>query len=181
MAIKRLLLLSGAIGSGKSTVASELRAKHSFVGLSSGSFLREQLKIISSSDTRLNLQELGDRLDKETAFSWLIDSVAAPTMKAAPDVENWLLDAVRKSQQVELFRARFGSIVKHIHLTAPEVELQRRYIERAFNQSLSNYFSDIEHPNEISSRSLGLIADYTFDTSKYSSVDIASKIISTWG
>lgn len=181
MAIERLLLLSGAMGAGKSSIAAVLKEKYFFSGISSSAYLRERQKMISLQDNRLSLQELGDRLDIETAFSWIINNVAIPTIESALDIENWLLDAVRKPRQVELFRIRFGTVVRHVHLSAPEAELERRFLEREKGESKSSYMLAIQHPNELSARSLGSVADQTFDTTRHSAMDIADQILCLWG
>lgn len=180
MAVKRLLLLSGAMGSGKSSIATVLKEKYFFSGISSGAYLRKFQKINSLSCDRLGLQELGDQLDIETGFSWLIDLVAVPAMESASNVENWLLDAVRKPRQVDLFRLHFVDVVKHIHLIAPESVLKNRYLERDQNEAPIDYEIATHHPNELAARSLASIADQKIDTSRYTQVEIAEHILNMW-
>src|ERR1700734_1788532 len=80
--------------------------------------------------TRSELQNLGDDLDAKTDFRWLLDDVALPGFRSNPTIENWLVDAVRKSRQIEHFRDTFGEAVVHVHLTAPEIALRTRYEAR---------------------------------------------------
>jgi adenylate kinase family enzyme len=176
--MKRLLLISGAMGAGKSSVAKELKALYHFHAISSGAFLRNQLPPLVPSTERRELQDFGDRLDKETDFRWIVDSVALPTIKSRPDVDNWLIDAVRKQRQVEHFKICIGSVVRHVHLVAPEGELKRRYVARG--NSEADYDCAITHPNEVSSRSLRCVADITFDSSQNTAVEIAKKIFLLW-
>lgn len=177
--MKRLLLLSGPMASGKTSVSAVLQKLHGFVPISSGSFLRAHLAIRSEPLDRHNLQELGDSLDKATDFSWLIDSVANPAIQARPDVENWLLDAVRKPRQVELFRLRFGSAVRHLHIIASEAVLQQRYAARSASH-LDEYNASVLHSNEQSARSLSGFADKVLDTSTYAPFQIADQILGIW-
>ncbi|WP_163018707.1 AAA family ATPase, partial [Pseudomonas viridiflava] len=58
-----VLLISGPIASGKSTVTNKLISAYGFESLSSGDYLRNLLKSKSQPVTRKELQELGDRLD----------------------------------------------------------------------------------------------------------------------
>ncbi|WP_339471262.1 AAA family ATPase [Pseudomonas sp. EL_65y_Pfl1_R83] len=177
--MKRLLLLSGPMASGKTSVSAALQELHGFVPISSGSFLRAHLATRNEPLDRHNLQELGDSLDKATDFSWLIDSVANPAIQARPDVENWLLDAVRKPRQVELFRLRFGNAVRHVHIIAPEPVLQQRYAARSATD-LDEYNASVLHPNERSARSLLGFADKVLDTHTYTPFQIADQILGIW-
>lgn len=177
--MKRLLLLSGPIASGKTFVSEFLKEHHGFEPISSGSFLRKQLVVQNEPIDRFHLQELGDELDRATDFFWLIESVAKPTIDARPHTHNWLLDAVRKPRQVELFRLHFADSVRHVHIVAPESVLQRRYAERGAD-SLEQYQAIVSHHNEQSARSLACLADKVVDTEALDVFDIAHQIVKLW-
>lgn len=179
MTIKRLLLLSGPMRSGKSSVAQALKENHAFSGISSSGYLRSYAQQSGVNVERSQLQDLGDRLDVETDFAWVIDAVARPAVEAAATTENWLLDAVRKPRQVDHFRAQFPHLVKHVHLCAPEKILRTRY---AAGRSAADpdYGVASAHPNEVAARSLGSIADETYDTAQASATDIAAQIVDNW-
>lgn len=148
---------------------------------SAGQWMRQQLALMRSTPRadRHNLQELGDDLDKETDFSWLIESVAIPAITVRPDVDNWLLDAVRKPRQVELFRLRFTDAVKHVHIVASEAVLKQRYASRNPHH-VAQYETDVSHPNEQCARSLASLADQILDTEGLTPSDIADQIIQIW-
>lgn len=177
--MKRLLLLSGPMASGKTSVSAALQELHGFVQISSGTFLREQLTARNEPFDRHHLQELGDSLDRSTDFSWLIESVASPAIRDRPVVESWLIDAVRKPRQVELFRLHFGEAVKHVHICAPESVLQQRYVARGA-ADLKEYIASVAHPNEQSARSLEGFADKVLDTHTYTPSQIADQIMEIW-
>ncbi|SDA96805.1 Adenylate kinase [Pseudomonas sp. NFACC15-1] len=177
--MKRLLLLSGPMAGGKTSVSAVLQEHFGYLSISSGSFLRVQLISQGEVPDRHKLQELGDSLDRSTDFSWLIDSIARPAIDAQPDVDNWLLDAVRKSRQVELFKLHFAGAVMHAHIDAPESVLRQRYAERGPNH-LAEYHENVRHPNEVSARSLGNIADKVFDTGTLTAFEVARQIIKLW-
>lgn len=173
--MQKLLLLSGAIGSGKSSVAAELEKRFGFCGISSGTYLRS----LGGASSRESLQNLGDQLDRETDFKWIIDKVAWPTIEASSITTRWLLDAVRKRRQIEHFRDRFGNAVRHIHLFAPEAVLSARYGSRSRSDSPS-YDRAIAHPNEHAARELMEFADEAYDSSTLTAADIAVAIINNW-
>jgi adenylate kinase family enzyme len=179
MATEKLLLLSGAIGAGKTSVADVLKARYQFKKISSSGYLLSLIlpdELREGDQRRRQLQELGDRLDEETDFRWIVDPVARDAIEQSPEVRNWLIDAVRKRKQVEHFRSHFGPIVRHIHLTAPEKVLRARYTDRR-----GEYDKAIAHPNEVNARSLEAIADRVIDTSDSDSDSIALQIMAEWG
>lgn len=167
------------MASGKTSVSVSLQEHHGFVPISSGSFLRAQLASRNELLDRHSLQELGDSLDRATDFSWLIESVASPAIEARPDVDNWLLDAVRKPRQVELLKLRFGDVVRHVHIVAPESVLAQRYAARG-TSLLEEYRVSVLHPNEQSARSLAGFADKVLDTQQHTSSEIADQIMGIW-
>lgn len=177
--MKKLLLLSGPMASGKTSVGAALQTHFGFQPISSGGFLRAYLTAQNKPCDRSSLQELGDALDRESDFSWLIDSVAIPVINEHQEIDHWLLDAVRKPRQVELFRLRFGDAVKHVHITAPEPVLLRRYTERGGSE-IAQYQLSVLHPNEQSARSLEGVADKVFDSQQHTALEIAHQIMGIW-
>lgn len=175
----KLLLLSGAIGAGKSSVATEMEVHSGFRKISSSGYLRAYGQRLFPAEERHQLQELGDRLDRETDFQWIVKDVAVTAIEDSPYVENWLLDAVRKPRQVEHFRDRFGHRVRHIHLIAPETLLRERYVRRA-DANDTSYDQAVTHPNEVAARSLESIADGVFDTSRLTPTEIAHRVMNCW-
>lgn len=179
-----LLLISGPTAVGKSAVAKTLIEEHGFKNIKSSKFLRDMAKRRDLGGSRTDLQALGDSLDELTDYKWLIDDVAVPVINANLSAERWLLDAVRKKKQVEHFRTRFGKVVFHAHLTAPELVIETRYNERlsAGGEHLGNtgYAVAKAHPNEIASRDLIKVADVTIDLEHISSQAAASAILEKW-
>lgn len=178
--MKTLLLLSGPVASGKSLVAQELMQAHGFKRIkSSGHLLTIAARENVSSDRR-GLQELGDRLDLQTDYKWVVD-IAEQAINASDSGDLWLLDSVRKERQIFHFRNKYGKSVLHVHLHAPEAILRERYDERRrtekSNACDSSYDSVIQHTNEISSRALICLADLVIDTSKTSPKAAAEEIL----
>lgn len=163
-----LVLLSGPIGGGKTTLREELITAHGFKPVRSSGFLRQLAAQRGWADNRTNLQNLGDELDSHADYRWLIDQVCRPAFAADPSHRCWLIDAVRKQRQVEHFRATFDDAVVHVHVTAPEVVLRKRYEARG---DPTPYDVAVRHDNEIASRSLGEMADIVVDTSIESPMD----------
>jgi hypothetical protein len=181
---KGLLLLSGPIAVGKTIVRDELVANHQFDYVRSGRYLTELANKQSLTAGRTSLQNLGDQLDKDTDFRWLLDDVIVPALEEKANVDRWIVDAVRKPEQVEHIRHMVGSpTVLHIHLIAPESVLERRYEARRAlqpqNPDSIPYQAAVNHPNETISRGLYRIADNVYDTELIGPREIGERI-SNW-
>lgn len=175
--IESLVLLSGPIAVGKTSVRQELLAAHGYDYVRSSAYLIELARKQGGDKSRTSLQDLGDRLDRETDYRWVLDEVARPAVAAHPSKLCWLIDAVRKKRQVEHFRAAFGPLVLHVHLHAPEEVLQERYSTRLVSAiDAMPYDVAIRHENEVASRDLIHIADLVLDANIAPPQELAREI-----
>jgi predicted kinase len=176
--VETILLLSGPLAVGKTCVRDRLVAAHGYTNIRSSDYLRELAAKDDGASDRLGLQELGDRLDRETDHKWLLDDVAKPLIASRPDVTRWLVDAVRKRRQVEHFRCAFGVAVMHVHLEAEEDVLRQRYESRADKTgSTGNYAEAIDHDNEKQARGLKQLADCVISTDLHSPDEVVEKVL----
>jgi predicted kinase len=179
--IEMLVLLSGPVAVGKTTLRQLLLKEHGFEYVRSSAYLIELAVQRGDDASRSGLQELGDGLDEVTDYKWVLDAVAVPTMSAYPEHKRWLVDAVRKERQVEHFRAEFGSAVLHVHLTAPEMVLRQRYEGRAnafeAAANTTTYDVAIAHSNEVAARSLISLADAVIDTEMTTPQEAAALVL----
>lgn len=164
-----LLLLSGPLAVGKSSIAKELVENHQFSTIQTGRFLLARVQELNGGASRADLQALGDSLDTETDYRWVV-AVAQLAMARSPIVDRWLFDSVRKKRQIDHFRSQYGDKVHHVHLTAPDEVLQKRYEARLTGggeySGNTPYVMAIRHPNEIAARQLQKVADYVIDLSR---------------
>jgi hypothetical protein len=176
-----ILLLSGPIASGKTTLADELIARHGFKRLKSSDYLKLLCQRRGHEISRLMLQQSGDRLDEETDYRWLVDDVACPQIAADPKQQRWLIDSVRKERQIFHFRSVFGSDVLHVHASAPDVVLKERFEHRLtsgqHHEGATTYAEATSHPNEISARALATIADVSINLSEFDPNRAATLIV----
>lgn len=174
-----VLLLSGPVSVGKTTLRNLLVKHRSFGSIRSSTYLRG-LATATTGTRRLDLQELGDGLDRQTDYRWVLDNVALPQMAANPRTNRWLFDAVRKQRQIEHFRDSFGQSVFHLHLNAPEEVLRERYEHRLreIGEPVEGaYDRAIAHENERLSRSLIHVADAIVDTFPASDEDVLGAVL----
>jgi len=159
-----ILLISGPAGVGKTSITDILQKDHGYGTIKSSKYLREIAAREKLPITRENLIAIGDRLDEETDYLWIVEKVTKPQIFENPSINNWLLDSVRKKQQVVHLRTKTYLEVFHVHVTASEEVIKERYMLRQNHNKDSGYeqsYDDlIQCPNEIASRSLEAIADY---------------------
>jgi adenylosuccinate synthase len=120
---RRIVVLSGRVASGKSTLGDDLVARFGAVRFKTNDLIRA-----TSADElgRRELQEAGDRLDRRTHGRWVADGLVRE-LDRIPDEALIVVDAARRLAQVEALRAAFGGQVTHVHLTAPIEVLAARY------------------------------------------------------
>ena len=127
----RIVLLSGPICSGKSSLGLQLQERH-------------DAKIIKTKDLILKmsprtrpergkLQGAGQRLDKADGGAWVAKAlqrtIDTATRGATPE-GLFVVDSVRIAGQIDAIRRAYGAEVHHIHLTATAEELRARYKNR---------------------------------------------------
>jgi adenylosuccinate synthase len=171
-----VVILSGPVASGKSSVAASLVSTHGFRRIGSSDYLKRKAANGDKS-SRTELQELGDYLDLTSDFSWVVNDVVAPAIEREPSVRRWLFDSVRKHRQVEHFRGAFRSAVFHVHLQASEELLRERYEKRRIAAGAPvTYDQAVAHPNEIAARLLFDVADLVIDVDRLSGEETAARI-----
>lgn len=176
---KILVLISGPIAAGKSKFVAALIEQFGFEKLSSGLYLRNIALANGLSPDRGTLTSIGDSLDIETDFAWVVTRLAKSSFRESPLVKKWVFDSVRKKKQVAHFRKTFPELIKHVHLYADELILKDRFNKRKLQSSIKDnneYELATDTPNEREARSLKRIADISFDTGTMSSEEIAIKV-----
>jgi len=174
-----IVLLSGAVSSGKTTLSNLLVKRFQFERVKTKDVLRHHYP--KAANDRKALQERGTYLDRKTNGTWVRDALVAHIQKTAPKYV--LVDAVRIEKQVEEIRKSYGHRVFHIHLEAPIPLLATRYKRRkvAGFKEFSKY-SDVSR-NETEGRvaRLAEIADTVIDTSRCTTDDVLVRAASHLG
>ncbi len=83
----QIVILTGRTCNGKSTLAMLLREEYGFEIFDTSERLQREARKRSRRRDRLTLQKLGDALDKETNFKWVLDGA----LKLAQRKKNPLL------------------------------------------------------------------------------------------
>src|SRR5260370_28934100 len=131
----RVVVISGRVGAGKSTLANKLR-DHANAELIKSKELIQSL-LPRTGRHRRAWQVAGQKLDKTTGGRWLADALNERVMRggAVPLVA---VDAVRIPSQIHFLR-QSGWAVVHVHLEASDTTLSARYSQRSAVGELPSY------------------------------------------
>ena len=127
----RIVLLSGPICSGKSALVHLLKENHYATIIKTRELIRKAAPRTKSE--RKALQRAGQKLDKKDGGAW-VGTALQRTIEAFGTRQTpnglYVVDSVRILGQIDAIRRAYGAEVHHIHLTATEEELRKRYNRR---------------------------------------------------
>jgi adenylosuccinate synthase len=158
-----LVLLSGAVCAGKTTLADCLRKCRAAEVLTTRALIAAQASNTAEYLDRRRFQQLGDDLDRRTGGGWVADAVKNMGLKGLI-----VVDAVRTSAQIDAIKANRGAL--HVHLTAQNLVLENRYAQRTEIHShfeLPTFAALREDPTEASIEHLAALADLVIDTARH--------------
>jgi len=163
--VDRIVVVSGRVASGKSSLADDLCQHFKGKRYSTHAMLVQRLG--GDDAGRRSLQKEGERLDKRTKGSWVRDDLSRD-IYALEGYQLAVVDSARILGQIDFLRESFGRRVVHIHTTAAEETIRKRYDLRrkARKGELPSYSEVIEDPTEAQVESLGEHADLLIDTDK---------------
>ncbi|MBW4976326.1 adenylosuccinate synthetase [Roseovarius mucosus] len=176
--MKHIIVTSGPIGVGKSLFSAEIEKRPKVKRVSTRKHILEAMKC---ENERGALQRAGDKLDVESDGKWVADAVEN-AINNDSSVEIFLVDSARIESQVTELRNRFGGAVFHIHLTAADEELERRYKLR--KQELKEYLTYQEaasHGTERGVKDLASVADLCLNTDHVDAESLATAALAWRG
>ena len=176
----RIIVFSGNVGAGKSTVARLLTERFGGEHLRTQDFLKRLAPNLQQE--RRTLQLFGERLDQQTKGTWVRDGLDQAVRRAEPG-SLVIVDSVRIEAQVEAIRAGYGQQVVHVHLRAELAELARRYRQRKESRlkELVSYAAVRRNKTEKRIDELGKIADIVVHTDRCTPQDVLVRVASQIG
>lgn len=175
---QRIILLSGAVASGKTTLGDILVNRYGLSRLKTRQLI---LAAIAGAVEREHLQKAGEQLDQDTGGRWVASALQQEVRKL-PDDAVVLVDAVRIPPQIEAIREAYGARVTHVHLTAPLDVLGKRYQNRHGEvQELKTYDDVRRSRTEANIERLADIADVVIDTNRNTPEDVVVRVASHLG
>jgi adenylosuccinate synthase len=170
-----IIVLSGPVSVGKTKLAKQLEERFDARRVSTRLLLEERIRQREpAAPSRDELQRLGDRLDRTTDFRWLSEAVAQLAAEL-PASAILVVDSVRRLEQVDRLREGFSRRVTHIHLTASEEELAKRYKSRSKRTDVLEFATYEEVRSNRTERQVGGLArkaDVVIDTDHCQDDDI---------
>jgi adenylosuccinate synthase len=175
--MRHLIVLSGPIGVGKTALAKFLAERFHSSRLSTRQLLIDK----GIPDERGALQDAGEQLDRETDGAWVAEGVRA-AIRDLPQEGILLLDSVRISKQIGHLRDSFRGRVLHVHLTATDETLSRRYLERDHaTKEFATYQEVRKSGTEAQIESLAALADVVIDTDRNDTDAVVARAVARLG
>ena len=174
---RRIILLSGPVASGKSMLGSRLSEQFKMQLLRTSDLVRS-LITESNSPSRTALQRKGDDLDKQTHGRWVLDALSQAVCSTAMST-SIVVDSVKIQKQIDAIRDAYGSIVTHIHMTAPLHVLSSRYSGRRsthYEPEPMNYETIRANATERSVDALAAVADVVIDSNRCTEEDVLVRV-----
>ncbi len=179
----RIILLSGQVCAGKTTLARALAFQFRAIHVKTGECIKALKPDVPSE--RRAMQEAGESLDRESDGAWVLTALRK---RLGSDGDNQsdaivVLDSVRIKGQIEAIRRGYGNRVVHIHLRADEATLSKRYLNRPRGDitELPSYKDVLANATEQSVGDLGQIADVVMSSDRCTEADILLRAASHAG
>lgn len=158
-----MIVLSGRVRSGKSTLAEHLAQRPGAVMVRTKDVLIEEYGSDSHVRERGKLQELGEQLDRETRGHWVCAATCRRALRSRR-MQLLVVDAVRIPEQIRWLREVPGFRVVHFHLSAPITELRRRFEETRSSTEPSTYDEVMANETESRVDDLGQLTPFRIST-----------------
>lgn len=184
---KLVVLISGNVSAGKSTLSDNLREHYGATRLKTKEILKElavrkHKKELPSE--RKALQEFGTQLDQDTRGEWVLNALKKHITEAKVGQDGIVVvDAVRILEQIKAIRKSYGFAVKHVHLEASPSALARRYKTRGNTslRELATYAAVERDPTEARVARLRESADFVVDTERCTGEDVLVRVATYLG
>lgn len=174
-----IVLLSGHVSSGKTTLSRLLVDRFRVVALRTQDLIREHARDIEAE--RGAMQTYGEMLDRRTGGTWVCDGLTR-RIKELPEDALIVVDAVRIQKQIDAIRRAYGPRVFHIHLTAPDDVLAKRYPKRRGHfREFKSYADVLANPTERRVGELQVPADAVIDTNRCTRADVVVRAATRLG
>lgn len=167
-----IIVLSGEIAAGKSTLAKMLGARWGVEPAHTRTIITRHYRraykdsLEENPPTREALQAHGELLDRETNGKWLSESISL-TWPAT------IIDAARRQEHVDALRERYDRVL-HVHLEANAEALRDRFVARGEPGEYERFKANA---TEAQVPSLRKTADLVIDTSRTTQEDVLLRVL----
>ncbi len=183
---KIIIVLSGEICTGKTTLADSLEKDFGFLRCKT----REGLTFFADKaldgkqPDRGFLQKFGEKLDNDEDGKWVLDYFQHLYHKDFDKNNFYLIDSARILKQIRHIRKAYNYSVYHIHLTASPSTLMGRFYRRGeinilpTEEQKARYERYKADPTEYQVDTLGPEADLAIDTDRCTTADVLIRVAS---
>lgn len=178
---KQLVLLSGRVSSGKSTLCANLVQRFGVVHVKTKDLIARLAGEIEHE--RGAMQNYGELLDRRTKGSWVCKELTRLSESLDEDAVV-VVDAVRIANQIEAVRKAYGRRVFHIHLEAPVEVLTSRYEKKRRQKGFkefTSYSEVLKNKTERQVETLAALADVVIKTDRCTKDDVVIRAASHLG
>lgn len=178
---KQLVLLSGRVCAGKSTLRTSLVQRFGVHPIKTKDLIARLAGEIEHE--RGAMQDYGELLDRRTKGAWVCTELMRIT-ESLDDEAVVVVDAVRIAKQIDAIRKAYGQRVFHIHLEAPENILAIRYKKKRRQKGFkefSSYTEVLKNDTERQVESLAPLADVVIKTDRCTENDVVVRAASHLG
>ncbi len=177
---KVILVLTGEICTGKSTLASLLAERFHFKHCKTKIGLDEiaEKELNGKAPERDFYQKLGEQLDVQGGGKWVLEYFQQLNEKTFAEHNLYVIDSARIIQQIAHIREAYSYFVYHIHLEASQESLKNRFLQRGEikdlpeQEQLEKYTRYKDDPTEKNVHTLRNEADLVINTDKSNSEDV---------
>ena len=127
----QIVLVSGPICSGKSALTSRLDERHGAAVIKTRDLILKAKP--RTKPVRRSLQLSGEALDRADGGAWVsgaLTKLLEGRERGSTPSGLYVVDSVRIEGQIDAIRKAYGADVHHVHLTAKDEELKRRFESR---------------------------------------------------
>ncbi len=179
---QRIIVLSGRVSAGKSTLADALEEQFDANVLKTKEVITDTAKGKLEAE-RGALQRYGQALDRKTGGEWVANALTRK-VESLPADAVVVVDSVRIIEQVHAIRRAYGPRVVHVHLEADLAVLAQRYKRKQRQSEFREFksYSDLSsNKTEKRVELLAKTADVLIDTDKCTRADVVVRAASRLG
>ncbi len=183
---KVILVLSGEICTGKSTLSDKLEERYGFrhCKTKEGLTYFAKKKLNGAVPDRDFLQKYGESLDTKDEGKWVLEYFQHLYQKEFSQNNFYVVDSVRILKQIQHIREAYSYFVFHIHLEASPESLEKRFFERGEIKSLTEEEQKLKYekyksdPTEQKVNNLKDDADLVINTDRCNDEDVFVRVAS---
>src|SRR5258708_27011184 len=153
---KHIVLLSGRVSAGKTTLCNHLEDRFGAKPLKTKEIILSIAKNVKAE--RGALQRYGELLDHRTKGAWVCEALSRQVEKLPPEALI-VVDAIRIKAQIEAIRRAHGTRVFHIHLESNTDVLAQRYARKQKLKGFREFGSYARLSSSKTERRIGELAD----------------------